>query len=643
MTPTRALWTFLILLTAVRFVMIGQMELAPDEAYYHIWSQNLDWWYFSKGPGVALIMRAGTALFGHGEFGIRFFAPILALGTSAILAALASRMYSDRVAFWTVLTVNLTPIFNAGGLVMTIDPISIFFWTAALYTVWRALEKRGRFSLWWPATGMLIGCGWLAKMTNAAELASIALLVFFTPRYRIELRRPGFWVMLLSFLPFLVPFYIWQESHGWPTTSHLIARGGLEKAWYAIEGQSFLKWIGVHFGIYSPLVFAGMLIAGVAASKDSVVRWINASLECLGKLPEGGAIIVTKLRSRVFVWSGVLALALVSWFSGLTFGLYPLMVAGGFVGLIVLLVCIYSHHLLMVGLLCIAGLIFKTPLCYKIAFAYGFFALLMWIHAQKEKSNMHNKARFLLAFAAPLFVGYAWVALHHDSEPNWTAPAVVSLILLTVAFWEERAERHVGAARFAVVALLISSLLTILAIDPELVRRAGVKWSYKRDHTARLRGWREVSEKVGAFRADYEIHSGNKVFLIANHYATASAIAHYLPDPRIEVPGHPAIYVEESPVAENQYHFWRRYDEFQPRDPNAPIDIMSENSEEGVSLFAGRNALYVTDRPEDSPPSIIKETFAKWEMLAIYDQTRRGLPLRQIRIFLCQTYKPLSF
>jgi|GEM_PF-267821 len=642
MTPTRAAWIFLILLTAVRFVMIGQMELAPDEAYYHLWSQNLDWWYFSKGPGVALMMKAGTSLFGHGEFGIRFFSPILALGTSLILFALATRMYSDRVAFWTVVTINVVPIFNAGGLVMTIDPISIFFWTAALYTVWRALEKRGRFSLWWPATGALIGCGWLAKMTNAAELASIALLVFFTPRYRIELRRPGFWVMLLSFVPFLVPFWIWQSSHGWPTTTHLVARGGLEKEWYAIEGQSFLKWLGVHFAIYSPLVFAGMIIAGFAAAQGSISRWVDAILECFGKFPDGMGKILKRLRARLFLWTGVLALSVLSLIWGAVYDNYPMLVVGGFVGFVSILVCGYSHQLLIVGLLCLTGLITNTPAVYKMAFAYGLLALLMWVHAQKERSNMHSKARFLLAFAAPLFVGYAWIALHHDSEPNWTAPAVVSLTLLAVAFWEELAERHKGAARFAVVALILSSLLTILALDPELVRRAGAKWPYKRDHTARLRGWREAARKVSEFRAEYEKQTGNKVILIANHYATASALAHYLPDPRFEVKGHPAIYVEESPVAENQYHFWGRYDEFQLRDPNKPLDIVTENSEEGACLFTGGNALYVTDRNEDTPPSVIKQTFAKWEMLAIYDQTRRGLPLRQIRIFLCQTYKPLS-
>ena len=86
------LLAFLIVLTVLRLVYIAQVGLLPDEAYYHEWSQRLDWWYFSKGPGIALIMRAGTALFGHTEFGIRFFAPLFGLGTCLLVHWLARRI-----------------------------------------------------------------------------------------------------------------------------------------------------------------------------------------------------------------------------------------------------------------------------------------------------------------------------------------------------------------------------------------------------------------------------------------------------------------------------------------------------------------------------------------------------------------------
>src|SRR5215831_18300368 len=40
------------------------LELAPDEAHYWDWSRHLDWSYYSKGPLVAYLIRAGCELAG---------------------------------------------------------------------------------------------------------------------------------------------------------------------------------------------------------------------------------------------------------------------------------------------------------------------------------------------------------------------------------------------------------------------------------------------------------------------------------------------------------------------------------------------------------------------------------------------------
>src|SRR5271157_3187908 len=40
------------------------LDLAPDEAHYWDWSRHLDWSYYSKGPLVALLIRASCELFG---------------------------------------------------------------------------------------------------------------------------------------------------------------------------------------------------------------------------------------------------------------------------------------------------------------------------------------------------------------------------------------------------------------------------------------------------------------------------------------------------------------------------------------------------------------------------------------------------
>ena len=589
------LFASLIVLTVLRLVYIGNVGLMPDEAYYHEWSQRLDWWYFSKGPGIAAIIRAGTAMFGHTEFGVRFFAPLFGLGTTLLVHWLAKRIYDARVAFWTVIVMTVSPIFNAGALLMTIDAPSIFFWAASLCTLWLALEKSPAFSWWWVLTGLLTGVGFLCKMTNAAFFASVLLLIVMTPRYRGELIGRGFWAMLLVFLPFLIPFITWNSTHGWPTTAHLAARGGLDAPWWDFDFIAFGEFVAFQFGVYSPFIFFTMMMALVATTAPSFARWAAAIGRSIAGLPRS-------LRTSWMSWTLLAMVLLALW---------------------------------------MAGNFFETSTPHRIGVWLAVLAGILFIGSHKDAANMHWKPRFLAAFALPLLLAYAWIALHHKTQPNWTAPGIVSLAILTTAYGLDRVLRGVRGARgFTVAAFALGALISIVMVNTDTLRALGIPLPYTRDPGARMLGWREVAEKVNAFREVIERESGQKTFLIANSYGTASELCFYLPEKRIEAPGHPAVYVGESPVAENEYHFWGRYDEFEER--KAPvINDQADSSEYGLSRFAGRTAIYVTDREYETIPfDPLPRTFAKWELKTTFEFARRGLPLRKINVFLLYRYQP---
>src|SRR5216110_3957874 len=173
MSTTRAVWLFVAVLTAIRFLLLATTDLSFDEAHYWMWSERLAPAYFSKGPAIAFAIRASTAVFGANEFGVRFFSPLLAAGTSLLLFYFARRLFNARAGLWAVIALNVTPIFNIGAFVMTIDALSIFFWLAAMFTFWLALEKSPQFSWHWLLTGLLIGDGFLSRYTNAFERVSI--------------------------------------------------------------------------------------------------------------------------------------------------------------------------------------------------------------------------------------------------------------------------------------------------------------------------------------------------------------------------------------------------------------------------------------------------------------------------------------
>ena len=85
MSHTRAVWLFLLALTAIRFTLLGTSDLSFDEAHYWMWSERLGPAYFSKGPGIAFAIRASTALFGDTVFGVRVLSPIIGAATSLLL------------------------------------------------------------------------------------------------------------------------------------------------------------------------------------------------------------------------------------------------------------------------------------------------------------------------------------------------------------------------------------------------------------------------------------------------------------------------------------------------------------------------------------------------------------------------------
>ncbi len=518
----------LIILTGLRLVLAASVGLSPDEAYYFLWAERLDWAYYSKGPGVAFAIRLGTECLGPTELGVRLLSPLLALGSSLLLFAFAKRLFGLAAAVGVVVLVNVLPIFNVGSVVMTIDPLSIFFWIAATLTFWLGLEKLPRFTLWWPVTGLLIGLGFLCKYTNAFQLLSIVLVLALSRRHRIQLLRPGFATLIAAFCLGLIPPLLWNKENGWITLVHLLDRGGISTGgvWRPLE---IFEFLGVHLGVYSPLLFVGIVIAGVAAVRDA---------------------------------------------------------------------------------------------------------------------RSHFRPFFLLCFSLPIILFYFGLSLKQAGEANWTAPGFVTLSLIASAYWTPRLT-SATVRKWALSGVVLSLFLTFVLLCSDLVRIAGIPWPYKSDPGGRLRGWETAAREIAELRTELEEHLETEVFLIANRYGTASALAFYLPEKRVEGPGHPPIYTPGGAEIKNQFAFWPRYDEFVLSE-GEPLSRLHENmeftEEAGVNPFVGRTALMITDDIKAdgvSPksPFEVRRSFEGWDRVGDLVVSRRGLPVRRYRLFVCFDYK----
>ncbi|MEM0969801.1 MAG: glycosyltransferase family 39 protein, partial [Verrucomicrobiota bacterium] len=205
-------------LTVLRLLLGAFTELSPDEAYYLLWAERLDWSYYSKGPGVAVALWITTGLFGETEFGVRCLSPVLGFGTSVLMYLLGKRTVGRDAALWAVVIFNLTPIFNAWSILLTIDPLMMFFWSASLLCSWMALERSwNREWGWWAATGLCLALGFLCKYTIIVVFVTILLHLGLSRRRRVHLKRPGFYLMTGILLLGSLPILIWNAQHGWIT------------------------------------------------------------------------------------------------------------------------------------------------------------------------------------------------------------------------------------------------------------------------------------------------------------------------------------------------------------------------------------------------------------------------------------------
>jgi dolichol-phosphate mannosyltransferase len=75
--------TFVLIFSLIALAVLQtfKLELWNDEAYYWVFSQNLDWGYLDHPPMTALLIKLGTLMFGKNEFGVRFFFIVSFLGS----------------------------------------------------------------------------------------------------------------------------------------------------------------------------------------------------------------------------------------------------------------------------------------------------------------------------------------------------------------------------------------------------------------------------------------------------------------------------------------------------------------------------------------------------------------------------------
>jgi len=271
LTPFGWAVAFSVVALVYRLLFCTHFDLVGDEAYYWLLSHRLDWSYFDKGPGVAWTIALSRTFFGDTVFGIRFFAVVLSVATGWFIFLLARRLYDDRIALGALVVTSIVPLFAVGSILMTIDPLSVFFWATAALAFWSAQES-DQIGLWL-LTGALVGLGALSKYVNLVQIVCFIIFLVIDPPRRRQIWSGRFFAMILTTAFFCLPMVIWNAQHDWVAVRHLMERGSLDKGLHFSPVEP-LVFLGLQSLVVSPILFVGILAAVFTRGNETGPRLV---------------------------------------------------------------------------------------------------------------------------------------------------------------------------------------------------------------------------------------------------------------------------------------------------------------------------------------------------------------------------------
>jgi hypothetical protein len=532
------------------FLVLGcDWDLCGDEAEFWAWSRRLAVSYYARGPGIAWLIRLGTALVGSlslkltGSLMLAVRLPAVLLGglTAWGIFRLASiTSGGQRPGMFAVLVLPAIPIFAIGGVVITCDTPLVCCWAWAAVWTYRGLLRDDTRA--WVAAGAIGALGVLAKYSFLAFPASVGLFLVLSSMHRRQLAQPGFWAMsLISAGGGLTPILFWNAQHGWAGAGQLADRVGLSSraTWASI--WPVLSFLGGEAAALGGIWYvAGVASIAAAFARVMHVRsgptWIYSRIE-----DSRGRDNATHART-LFATDGITATA----DSGIA----------------------DRGHVLRVDSI-----------------------------APEDRAGL----LYLLCLWGVIWTACLAASVLGETEVNWMVPGYVSLAALIGMRLDWILARGGAVARGYIAGWCICLIAVIALHHTDWFYPAVARWvpaPTKRwaaplrlyDPTARMRGHqalaRAVSQHLAALQAQ-----GSSPFVLTPTYALAATLSFYLP-------GQPDTYCLSwnfgmTPQPVNQHDLWHPNPRHDPdafrnrpfvvvEDANMPPSYSTHNFQKGV-------------------------------------------------------------
>ncbi|HEX5027154.1 MAG TPA: glycosyltransferase family 39 protein [Agriterribacter sp.] len=187
-------------------------ELIDDEAYYWIYSRFPDWGYFDHPPAIAILIKAGFAIF-HNELGVRLFAAVLNTLTIFIIDQLIEKK-NDLLFYAIVASMVITQI---GGIIAAPDAPLLFFTASFFWLYKKFLQQMDLRNI------ILLGIN-IALLVYSKYHGALIVFCTLLSNPKLFTKHQTWSFIGIAFLLF-IPHLYWQYYNNFPTIRfHLLER-----------------------------------------------------------------------------------------------------------------------------------------------------------------------------------------------------------------------------------------------------------------------------------------------------------------------------------------------------------------------------------------------------------------------------------
>ncbi len=232
------LFNSLILFWIISNVILSYfLDLAPDEAYYWVWSNYLSFGYFDHPPLIALSIKIGYLIFKN-ELGVRILTIILTTISIIILYRMIKQ--KDEILFVLLISSNL--LLNAGGFIAVPDGLLVFSESLFFYSLRNYLMKDDFKNVFFVSISI--------ALMLYSKYHSILIILFTIIATKKIIFKKSFYLISALSLIFYLPHIIWQFQNDFITIKYqLFRREGL-----GFEINNVFDYALGQFLVYGPLV-----------------------------------------------------------------------------------------------------------------------------------------------------------------------------------------------------------------------------------------------------------------------------------------------------------------------------------------------------------------------------------------------------